>query len=612
MFQFLRTVRSSSQGSPVEVRRLPRREPQAHRTRLRVETLEERTLLAVVPIASYQGLNSNDDPRYRPPDTNVAVGRDEIVETINSSIVVLDKGTGHPVSGFPMQTLQTFFARPGTLIHSAVVTYLDQVDPLHGGRFIVAAMDFPDSGGSLLDFALSNDGHPQNGFTQMYQIMVTTGNAFGVDPKIGWNADAVVIALSIFGDGDAYAQVYSIDINDLTHNMLTYSSARLPATDEFKDFTVAPATMHGSVPGDPMWLVGRAKPGDMPDGRYHSYNGIALIQMNVLGPITFTVNSLSLPYPMDTYWDPPDARQPRNDDYSPSPSIYTGDSRMMNAAFLKTPGGAPGAGRLVVCFTAAPWDPGPMVGGSFPQVHWYELGVAAGVAPFCTQGDPFDQSNVKDSYYPAIDINSAGDLGLTYMQSSDQLHMSDGEDGLWGGEYMSMYITGQCPADGIARPNHMSAGFRAHHGVGIYSGWQAGNYAGIGVDPTDDSFWAGNMYKGTAYWNTGIANFTISCDLGLPAGGIPVGAETAGREAAGENQRFVMTGPVLVGVTATSASPEWSRSDAFFAAGSRRDGATALPLKERTTEHPPTAQKIDTPAILDLALAEDFLSAGAI
>ena len=41
--------------------------------------------------------------------------------------------------------------------------------------------------------------------------------------------------------------------------------------------------------------------------------------------------------------------------------------------------------------------------------------------------------------YPAIDINAAGDIGMSFMQSS--------HTGANAGEFMSMYVTGRAPTD---------------------------------------------------------------------------------------------------------------------------------------------------------------------
>src|SRR5262249_37856654 len=103
-----------------------------------------------------------------------------------------------------------------------------------------------------------------------------------------------------------------------------------------------------------------------------------------------------------------------------------------------------------------------------------------------------------------IDINSNGDLGMTFMESSATEDIS---------EYISMYVTGQSVFD--AGDNTMQDAVVTHPGINFYSAdgripYRAGDYSTTSVDPVDDSFWSVNMYKGTAAYDTGIANFSVS------------------------------------------------------------------------------------------------------
>jgi hypothetical protein len=468
--------------------------PQPPKARLRVEALEERTLLAVnlVPPGAFPGLSFSNDPRYWPPDTDVAAGMCEIVETINSSIAYYNKATGTQIAG-SLQTLQRFFAPigPGNFIDDPVVTYLDQVN-----RFVVAAMDNPSTGGSFVDVAISNSdgaGECSPAFTQMYRINVGVGTAFGDNPKIGWNADDVVISMSMFGAGAPYVKALVIGINSILLGPLQSWQVNVPGTAA-TDFTAAPATMHGSSVGDPMRLVQRG-PRNM-DG---SYNTINVIEMNhVVGTGIFTFATfppVMLPAP---YYDPSPATQP-----APGGPIGTTDSRILNAAFLDTTT-IQRRGRLVFAHTIAPIAPAP---GVLPEVEWFEFGTtAAGVPPTLTQSGRIDGGGCASTYFPAIEINPVGDLGLTYLQSS-------ADDVCPPGEFMSMYVTGQSAA---GWPGSMSIPVLAHPGSAIYTGSRAGDYGGISVDPADPNgcFWAGHMFVATAVWDTGIAHFCVTPDPG--------------------------------------------------------------------------------------------------
>ena len=102
------------------------------------------------------------------------------------------------------------------------------------------------------------------------------------------------------------------------------------------------------------------------------------------------------------------------------------------------------------------------------------------------------------TYFPAIDINKAGDIGLTYMETSPS-------------EYISMYVTGQIKGDpaGTMRPAVL-----AQAGVAPYLGYRQGDFAGMSVDPVNDSFWAANEYAPDAsqtgnFWGTWIQQFSL-------------------------------------------------------------------------------------------------------
>ena len=125
-------------------------------------------------------------------------------------------------------------------------------------------------------------------------------------------------------------------------------------------------------------------------------------------------------------------------------------------------------------------------------------------------------------YFPSIDIDPGGDLGMTFMESSSS-------------EYMSMYVTGQI-AGGAA--GTMLTPVLARAGVTTYTGfdgspYRAGDFSGMGVDPSDGSFWSANEYAIAAQavrnFGTWIQQFTIRTNLGtmyIPMGNGGDGSES--------------------------------------------------------------------------------------
>src|SRR5205823_6071320 len=95
------------------------------------------------------------------------------------------------------------------------------------------------------------------------------------------------------------------------------------------------------------------------------------------------------------------------------------------------------------------------------------------------------------SFNPAIDINSLGDIGMTFLRSASS-----------GSNFMSMYVTGRSPLDGagaMQTPKVVPSGHTA--ASANYSDTQAGGpfagqMSGISLDPTPGnfSFWVANEF----------------------------------------------------------------------------------------------------------------------
>jgi hypothetical protein len=413
-----------------------------------------------------------------PPDTQGAAGPSHIVEVVNSTVAFLNKTTGAKDYQRP---LQNFFSPVygGLNIFDPVVTY----DEL-ANRFIIAALDkvndIQQGQRSFLDLAVSNTSNPLDGFTEMHRIEVTQLSASGLPlwgdyPKLGFNADAVVVTMNMYpfcsGCGSDHVQVVTFDkATLLDRNPATLT--RYHVNRDLTHFTMAAAAMHGASPGGPMWFVEEAGP--------RNGNTLRVVKMtNVLSPTpTFT----DFPIPVTSYGVPPpfeefEAAQPG------SGLINAGDTRILNAALR--------GNRLVTSQT---------VGASgAAHARWYEFNLG-GASPTLTQLGEINPGPGVNTYYPSIEIAANGDLGMTFMQSS-------------AGQFMSMYVTGQgleAPAGTMAAPILAQAG-QASYSDYTGSPYRAGDYSGITVDPAGTTFWAANEYATAAAgnnWGTWIANFT--------------------------------------------------------------------------------------------------------
>ncbi len=449
----------------VSRRRRPARRVLLAKPCLRLEPLEDRSLPSALP--GFAGLAFSDDPRFIPPDTHAAVGPDHVVEVVNASVAVFDKDTRAKL--FQRQ-LQPFFARVGaaTPTFDPVVAY-DELS----GRFIVATLEqVPGNQTSFVDVAVSNTSNPLDGFAEMHRIELTEvaggQRTFADYPKIGYNADAIVISFNMFGFTGGYfnVQVLSIDkptALDLNPATLTRFRADVPGGRAHQ--TMAVATMHGAAPGDPMYFVEEAG----------FANGRALRVVRMTDVLNATPTFANFNIPVTPYGFPPLATQPGG-------AVRTNDTRVLNAAWR--------GDRLVASQTVG--------SGGAARARWYEFNT--GGTPALTQSGQIAPGAGVHNYFPSIEIAADGSLGMTYMQSSFN-------------EFVSMYVTGRTEAEplGVMRTPLVAKAGEAF----LRGAERAGDYSGISVDPEDGTlFWAANEYARSspigANWATWITVFGAS------------------------------------------------------------------------------------------------------
>jgi hypothetical protein len=441
-----------------------------------VERLEDRTTPSVNLATAFAGESLNDTTcGCEPPDTIAAAGPSQVVEAVNTALRFYDK------SGNILKTQEfaTFFA---SLNPESLSDPLVFFDPAIGngagnpaGRFVVGILDFNQGANhSNLDIAVSNDANPLDGFTEMHKIDMTEGASWFADyPRFGYNADAIVVAFnqfaqSGFGNFD-HVRLLQIDLSTVTDaNNSTFASYQ-ENTGNSSDFTLVPAIMHDAASGGPMYLVEGTNLGG-------GANTVNVVQMTSELSSHPTLAYTSIP--VTSYNAPPGAIQQGGG------SINTNDSRMLQVAWR--------GDRLLATHAIGV--------GSDAHARWYEFNTNSGGAPTLTQQGDVNQGAGVSTFFPAIDIASNGDVGITFMESS-------------ASEYMSMYVTGRTNADAAGT---METPVLVAAGQANYTGGRAGDFSGLSVDPANTTqFWAANEYKPiSAFWGTYLGNFSLS----VPAG----------------------------------------------------------------------------------------------
>jgi uncharacterized repeat protein (TIGR01451 family) len=511
---------------------IARRRPAARprRERLRLEPLEDRFLPSVAITSTnnngngYAALDFNQSGGYVPPDTNGAAGPTNYVETVNQTVAIYSsKSTG---ASHVSASLSTFWFTTGGLPHAdggsglsdPVVSYNNQI-----GRFIVADQDVDfNTHVSRFDVAVSKSSSPTTlGTGDWYFFsIVTTESGFDADypGNFGYNHDATVFTLNMFGvAGGGHCQVISLNNANLANGTLTVFR------NDLADFSDRPATMHDSVAGDPMWLMTE-----------HGDNlSIDVIKMtNVLSSApTFTYTN----FPVASYTTTAGPKNPNGT------TITTNiDGRIQKVAE---------ANHVLVGAHSVG------VSGSEDDIQWYAIDVSGATPTLQQQGRVSGGANTYLTY-PAIDINSSSQIGLTYMRSGNDTST----------DYMSMDVTGRNPGDAsgtMQTPIVVPAG-AGQANYADFSPGRAGDLGGINVDPGDGTFWASNEFantEATANWGTAVANFTLTNPL--PSTDMAVTASGPSSVTAGTNATYTITitnnGPSAAsGVVLSDALPAGS------------------------------------------------------
>ncbi len=433
---------------------------------------------------------------YTPPDAcGAASSGTTYVETVNQQVTVYNKTTGAAAATdnfnhFLITTGGLPRADAASSLFDPSITYDDQI-----GRFIVSDMDYDFDAGhvSRFDFAVSKSSDPATltaADWSFYQIDTSEndGTALGTfdadfPGNLGWNHDALVVTFNMFAaDGSsAHVQVDSVSSADLASDV-SQANLHVYRNDNSDALSLRPAVMHDSKAGDPMWFVDQA-------------GGSSKIEVfKMTNVLSDSASFVGTQLPVDPYTDIHASgvypKQPNGTTVTTNQ-----DSRIQKVAE---------AGNLLVASQAVNVSP------TENDARWYVIDVSTGTPVLKQQGNVSGGDNTY-VYYPAIDINSSGDIGMTYMRSGTDTPT----------DFMSMWVTGRAPTDvagTMETPLLVKAG-AANYSDSNVNGPQAGDFIGISAD-ADGSFFAASEYatsRASSNWGTQIAHFSISATIAPPS-----------------------------------------------------------------------------------------------
>jgi hypothetical protein len=399
-----------------------------------------------------------------PPDTNAAVGDGFIVETVNIQFRIYDTAGNIKLD----EPLNTLFAPLGVPTAGDPYVVFDTI----ANRWYVDAIDGNDL--SKLELAISNDANPLDGFTDQYLVPLAASGDLADFPKFGYNHDAIVFEANDFGDG--HSVVTAVDkAQALSGTLVFYQS-----TPAFQFRALVPAQMHGSNPGDPMWFM--AATGDP------TYDGTHPKTIRVTRMDNVLSNSpVYTDYTVGVNEYGPNSGVANQ----PGGTVATNDVTATQVDYLN--------GELVTAFSAST----PADGFNTTKAHWYQVDVS-GATPTLVQEGLIDPGPGVATFFPSATQDAAGNIGITYMESSAT-------------EFVSAYVAGHIAGTPLGTT---TAGTVFAPGGGLeFVSFRNGDYSSVVLDPTDGkTFWAANEYVGadgsSDIWRTKIASFTMFSAVG--------------------------------------------------------------------------------------------------
>jgi uncharacterized repeat protein (TIGR01451 family) len=491
-----------------------------------------------------------------PPDTIAAAGPGYVVEAVNQSLFFGSKATLPSSLSGSIETFDSFF--PG-FTHSFwglsdVITDPSVNYDAATGQWIISILDIDlqnDKG--YLNIAVSNNSDPTGAWTK-FQLDITDGHGplipgnagltlWGDFERFGSSANAYVWTVNMFSFSPGgidqnslydHVQVIAVDKSNLanvhTIDLPGWDSGSGTITNE----NLLPVRMDSPTTGDGMWFAEETNYGDS-SGQASSLRLVHVANILTAGTSDFVDFSGNVPTYQFTpvpdpsggghAWNNGDALTPATQKGS-ADTIDTNDTRMDSAVWRTVNGQQ----HLVLTQTVmSPNDPG------ITKARWYDFNTTGATDPSVPiplyQSGEINPGTGVFTSFPSAAIDPAGDIGMTYIESSSS-------------EDMSMYFTGKALSESAMEQPVLLLGGDSALTAPDGSPHRAGDYSGTTVDidsngnPTN-AFWSANEYTSGGYWATGLVSFSISAPL--PSADMAVTASGPSSVTAGTNATYTIT-----------------------------------------------------------------------
>jgi hypothetical protein len=396
---------------------------------------------------------------WNPPDPTLAVGPNHVVVTVNSRIAFYTKaGAQTFTSALDSSGSPGFFEPLGA---AGFVFDPKCVYDHFAQRFVVVALETYGTTEAWIDIAVSATSDP-NGTWYKYRtdavLTIGTSTAWWDFPGLGYDQNGYYVTGNLFGLNPASGYYgFGLRVFDKS-SMLAGGTATYNTLRTASGYVVEPAIHLGATGPTTPYMV-------------TINNSTSLTVYAVNNPLTtptLTTTSVTTP-------------------------SYTGDSGAptINGSSLSNAGMTMPMwrnGKLYVCHNAA-------VGGR-NVARWHELNVgtwpASGTVTRTQSGD-IDAGGLNWTVFPAIGVNTLGELGVALGVTSAQTRVGAAVAGRKATD----------PAGRMGVPTVVKSG-------DADGGGRWGDYYSVAVDPTDDTtFWAIGEYQGTSGWRTWVSSFVV-------------------------------------------------------------------------------------------------------
>ena len=434
-----------------------------------------------------------------PPDTNLAVGPNHVVEIVNTAFAIFNKSGTAVYGPVPINTIWSGFGGNCQTDNDGdpIAKYDPVADRWVLSQFAVTAPN-PDY---LQCVAVSQTPDPTGSY---YRYSFSYGNQFPDYPKMSVWPDAYYITFNMFnaagttflgGEACAYDRA----------RMLTGAAATQQCFSLGTAFGgLLPSDLDGSRPpaaGSPNYIVADgAAANQLAYWQFHT-DWTTPANTTLTGPTTLATAAFATPCNGTGGTCVPQSGTTQQLD-------TLGDRLMYRLAYRNF-----GDHEALVVNRS-------VTSGSSTGIRWYELRTGAGNSlNIFQQGTYAPDANHR--WMGSIAQDQAGDMGLGFSVSSSSLHPA-------------IRYTGRLPGDPAGTMTQGEGTIIAGAGsqTATLSRW--GDYSAMAVDPLDGcTFWYANEYipaNGSFNWRTRIATFKFpSCGTAPPVNDFSISASPAGQ-----------------------------------------------------------------------------------